>query len=461
MSTTLTVPKISEDADSGTVAEIYVSPGDTLEEGQSIIAVDSDKASVDIPAEAAGTVAEIKVSEGDEVKTGDAILTLEEAAEEASGESQEEPSSSEPEGEAEAEASSSASEPGQETSKLEQAPAAESEEAKEEDEAPADQTSESREKPGAQEEAADEPADSSGSGSLEDSPSAPLAKQFARELGIDIQDVPASGERVTRDDVMAYAKGLIRQGNGQQQSPAPASGRGGLHPIQLPDFSKFGDTAREPLSSVRSAVATNTLQSWQNIPHVTHHDKADACQLEQFRQAQNYSLTAVIVKIVGEALMRFPLFNASLDMENEEVVYKEYYNIGVAVDTDKGLLMPVLKAVDQKSIRELSEELSELAQQARNGELKPGQMQGGNFVVSNLGGIGGTHFTPVIFPPQAAILGISSTQTEARYEEGGFHPRPMIPLSLSYDHRLIDGADAARFVRWLCEVMEQPLRLLE
>ena len=446
MSTTLTVPKISEDADSGTVAEIYVSPGDTIEEGQSIIAVDSDKASVDIPAESAGKVAELKVSEGDEVQTGDAILTLEEVEAGASSEAQEPPSEEQKEAPSEAE------------KQTEESPAAEEETEPPEAEAKSEKQQGRDEKKQQAPQADKEQPDAE---KLENSPSAPLAKQFARELGIPIGEVPASGERVTREDVMAYAKKLIQSGQSQKQQARPASGTQGIRPVQMPDFSKFGDTYRKPLSSIRSAVATNTLQSWQNIPHVTHHDKADARQLEQFRQAQNYSLTAVIVKIVGEALQRFPLFNASLDLEQQEVVYKEYFNIGVAVDTEKGLLMPVLKAVDQKPIHELSEELSELAQQARNGELKPGQMQGGNFVVSNLGGIGGTHFTPVIFPPQAAILGISSTQVEATYEDGAFHPRPMTPLSLSYDHRLIDGADAARFVRWLCEVVEQPLRLLE
>lgn len=467
MSVELKVPKISEDTDSGTVAEIYVSAGDSVEEGQSIIAVDSDKASVDIPAEQSGTVEEIAVSEGDEVQTGDLILTLASSNGDGQASDEEEQSETEkPEKEEQEEqkAEEQKEKESEEKEEPEQASAekgeADSSSSEEEDD---DDEQEEPKKTGEKEEHETEPetspaSEQAKSDNLADSPSAPLAKQFARELGIDIQGLPASGERVTREDVMAYAKKLIQQGGSTDRTESSSSR--GWHPIQLPDFSKFGEVERQPLSSIRSAIATNTLQSWQNVPHVTHHDKAAAQQLLAFQKEQQLNLTAIMTKVAAEALRRFPKFNASLDLEQEEVIFKKYIHIGVAVDTEDGLLMPVLRDVDQKPINELSEELEELAQKARNRKLKPQEMQGGNFVVSNLGGIGGTSFTPVIFPPQAAILGISATQTEAVYTDGQFEPKPVVPLSLSYDHRLIDGAEAARFVRWICEVMEWPLRLL-
>lgn len=460
MSVELKVPKISEDADSGTVAEIYVSAGDTIEEGQSIIAVDSDKASVDIPADQAGTVADIAVSEGDEVHTGDVILTLESGKDQAQKE--EESGSIGSESQKEEEQKEEASDTGKEDQKTtdKELPSAEVPEKEEDSDDKAKPKAPNDKSGGEREEKASED-DTSSQGEadhLDDSPSGPLAKRFARELGIDINDVPVSGDRVTRDDVMAYAKKQIQQG--QATSSSKERQTRGWPPIQLPDFSKFGEVERRPLSDIRSSIATNTLQSWQNVPHVTHHDKASAQLLTGFQKEQQLSMTAIMVKIASEALQKFPKFNASLDLEQKEVVFKKYIHIGVAVDTEGGLLMPVLRDVDQKPINELSEELEELAQKARNRKLKPSEMQGGNFVVSNLGGIGGTSFTPVIFPPQAAILGISATQTEAVFEEGEFKPHATIPLSLSYDHRLIDGAEAARFVRWLCEVIEQPLRLL-
>ena len=481
MSVELKVPKISEDTDSGTVAEIYVSTGDTVEEGQSIIAVDSDKASVDIPAEDSGTVESIAVSEGDEIHTGDLILTLEEG--DAQKQQDRDDSESEDEEETQAEAedvkkqsgdteeeNDTSPDQGDKSEEQEEQTEAQTEESgqketgggeEEEEEEDSDKPKAPAAKSGGEQKekaSAETPPSQSEADHLAESPSAPLAKQFARELGIDIHEVPASGERVTRADVMAYAKKQIQRGGSAQ--PATNGQTQGWHPIQMPDFSKFGEVERQPLSSIRSAIATNTLQSWQNVPHVTHHDKAAARQLLPFQEQQQLSMTAIMTKIVAEALRRFPKFNASLDLEKEEVIYKKYIHIGVAVDTEDGLLMPVLRDVDQKPINELSEELEELAQKARNRKLQPQEMQGGNFVVSNLGGIGGTSFTPVIFPPQAAILGISATQTEAVYEEGQFEPKAVIPLSLSYDHRLIDGAEAARFVRWICEVMEQPLRLL-
>ncbi|HKL39551.1 MAG TPA: 2-oxo acid dehydrogenase subunit E2, partial [Cryomorphaceae bacterium] len=210
----------------------------------------------------------------------------------------------------------------------------------------------------------------------------------------------------------------------------------------------------------------NTLQSWRHIPHVTQNDKANVSGLEAFLEKQNeksdekITLTAILLKVSAEALDEFPNFNASIDLQEKEMVYKKYFHIGVAVDTDDGLLLPVIKDVKEKSIAELAKELSDAAEKAREGKLTADEMKGGNFTISNLGGIGGTGFTPVIFPPQVAILGVSRTQTEAVFKDGEFSPQSMLPLSLSYDHRAVDGAGAARFLRWICESLEQPMNLM-
>ncbi len=445
MSVEVKVPRISEDADTGIVAEIYVEEGDTIEEGQNIIALDSDKASVDVPSDASGKVISINMQEGDEVAVGDVILILEESESENGEpeEGREKEKAEEKKGKAEQKKKT------KEDSKK-----------KEEDEEPSEKDTgeepEKQPKPAAAEEEQEQ----------ELTPSAPLAKKFARELGIDISELETGDpeQRITREDVMEYARKIIKSKKEARPSGEPA--RGGITPIELPDFSKWGEVERQPFSPVRSATAEKTRRSWQNMPHVTHHDKAELSELNDFRasmaqdKGQELSMTALITKVVAEALKKFPKFNASLDLDGEEIIFKKYYHISIAVDTDEGLLMPVIRDVDKKPIVELSEELNELAERARNRELNPAEMEGGNFAISNLGGIGGTAFTPVIFPPQAAILGVSTSETQAVFSGGKFEPREVLPLSLSYDHRLIDGAEAARFLRWVCEVIEQPMRLL-
>ncbi len=220
------------------------------------------------------------------------------------------------------------------------------------------------------------------------------------------------------------------------------------------------------MDNIRKITAKTMAESWQSIPHVFQFDKADVTELESFRkkysklvekEGAKLTFTAILLKLTAEALKAFPRFNASLDMKNEEIVYKEYINIGVAVDTERGLLVPVIRDADKKSITELSIELNELAEKARNKKIMPDALQGGNFAISNLGGIGGTNFTPIVYRPNVAILGVSRSQMEPVYIDGEFQPRMMLPLSLSYDHRIIDGADGARFLRWLCEAMENPL----
>jgi pyruvate dehydrogenase E2 component (dihydrolipoamide acetyltransferase) len=289
-------------------------------------------------------------------------------------------------------------------------------------------------------------------------PASPSVRRLAREIGVDIRRVTASGPqtRITIDDVKGYAKKTM-------ESRATGAVAGSY---ELPDFSRWGTIRREKMDTIRKITAREMSESWQSIPHVFQFDKADVTELESFRkkyskqvekEGAKLTFTSILLKITASALRAFPGFNASLDMRNEEIIYKEYVNIGVAVDTERGLLVPVIRDVDKKSIIELSLELNELADKTRNKKIKPDQLQGGNFAISNLGGIGGTNFTPIVYRPNVAILGVSRSQTEPVYIDGEFKPRMMLPLSLSYDHRAIDGADGARFLRWLCEAMENPL----
>jgi pyruvate dehydrogenase E2 component (dihydrolipoamide acetyltransferase) len=234
----------------------------------------------------------------------------------------------------------------------------------------------------------------------------------------------------------------------------------------LPDFSQWGEIEREPFNTIRRVTAEGTARSWQTVPHVTHHDKADITDLEEFRksyrevaerESAKLTVTAILVKVAAKALQRFPKLNASIDVEQGEIVYKHYVHIGVAVDTPRGLLMPVIRDVPQKGIITIAREIGELAQKAKEGRIGPDEMSGGSFAISNLGGIGGTSFTPIVYWPQAAILGVSRAETEPVWQEGQWIPRLRLPLSLSYDHRLIDGADGARFLRWIAKALQHPM----
>lgn len=454
MSKEIKMPEISEDADSGTVVEILVQEGDTIEEEQSIIAVESDKASVEVPSPQAGTVKEIKVAEGDEISVDDVILILEEDGEE-------EPQEDEKEDKKEKEEAKKKETPEEEKSEKESKEekeeigakdtSSESEEETKKEAQPAKKT-DSQDK---QEERRDIPQDEK---SLSDVPAAPSVRRLSRELGIDIRQVEGTGpgNRITTEDVKAFTKEAI-SGNGKQMAPS------------LPDFSQWGNIEREKANNIRKITAKGTTQSWQTIPHVTQFDKADVAQLESFRKKYGekaeqaggkLTITAILLKIAVAALKTFPKFNASIDMQSQEIVHKKYYHIGVAADTEQGLLVPVIRDVNNKSVIELSVELSEMAEKARNGKLSPDEMKGGTFTISNLGGIGGTNFTPIIYQHQAAILGVSRASVEPVFEEGEFQPKTMLPLALSYDHRLIDGAEAARFLRWICRVIEDPTVML-
>jgi pyruvate dehydrogenase E2 component (dihydrolipoamide acetyltransferase) len=286
-------------------------------------------------------------------------------------------------------------------------------------------------------------------------PAAPSVRRLARELGVDIRRVAGSGPagRISVDDVQAFVRNAMAGG-----VPAGA-------PSSLPDFSKWGEVERKPMSNIRRKTAEHLTHAWNAIPHVTQHDKADITTLEALRkqyspQAEKaggkLTMTAIALKIVAAALAKFPQFNSSIDIARNEIVYKKSIHVGVAADTERGLLVPVIRDVDRKGIIQLAAELGAASDKARGGKLSLDDMQGGGFTITNLGGIGGTSFTPIVNWPEVAILGISRGAREPVYADGAFEPRLMLPLSLSYDHRVIDGADAARFLRWVAEAFEQP-----
>ena len=296
-------------------------------------------------------------------------------------------------------------------------------------------------------------------------PAAPHVRRLAREIGVDIHEVKGIGPggRISEDDVKAHAKVAADRGRSGAIGAGPA-----VRPAQLPDFAKWGKIERVSMRGVRRKTAEHLWEAWTTIPHVTQQDKADITELEQLRArfapkaeeaGGKMTVTAIALKVCASALKVFPQFNASIDMAKEEIVYKQYINIGVAVDTDRGLLVPVIRDVDKKNIVELAAELTQLSKKARDKKLTPAEMEGGTFTITNLGGIGGTGFSPIVNYPEVAILGLSRSSMEPVWMNGKFEPRQVLPLSLSYDHRLIDGADAARFLRWIAEAFEQPFLL--
>ncbi len=426
------LPNLGENIESGDVIRVFVSAGDRIEKEQAVLELETDKAALEVPSPFNGIVKEVHVKEGDEAKVGQLILTVEAEAEEKKEAAPEElPQAEGPAAPVEAEAPEA--------------------EAKTAAEAP---PQEAEEKPAAAVEAQ----------AAEENkvvvPAAPSVRRLAREIGVDITQVPGSGPsgRISIEDVKAFARSVSQGGDGGPAA-APAAA------ATLPDFEKWGPVERKPMTGVRRKTAEHVARAWSVAPHVTQCDKADVTDLETLRKryAKNaeaaggkLTVTAIVLKVAASALKLFPQFNASVDAARGEIVYKKYYHVGVAVDTERGLLVPVIRDVDQKNVLQLSVELNEAAEKARNKKTALEEMQGGTFTITNLGGIGGTYFTPIINFPEVAILGISRSNLEPVYEDGQFEPRLMLPLSLSYDHRLIDGADAARFLRWLAEALEDP-----
>jgi pyruvate dehydrogenase E2 component (dihydrolipoamide acetyltransferase) len=442
--------ELGENISEGDLVRLMIAPGAKVSEGQPVMELETDKAVVEVPSSVSGIVKEVKVKEGEKVKVGQVIFTLQGGA----------PSK--------AEAVRPPSRPvehvsGQHGARLAFQAAIRAEGKTEEQALPPDQ-------PQPRPPAFSMPVQLgkvAGTEHREPVPAAPSTRRLAREIGVDIYEVKGTGPggRISEDDVKAHAKALVAATAAAAQAPPRA---GHFVEPKLPDFAKWGKIERVSMRGVRRKTAEHLAESWNTVPHVTQHDRADITELEHLRArfapkaeqaGGKMTVTAIALKVCAAALKVFPQFNASIDMEKEEIVYKQYINIGVAADTDRGLLVPVIRDVDKKNIVELAVELSQLSQKAREKKITLADMEGGTFTITNLGGIGGTAFTPIVNHPEVAILGLSRSRMEPEWIGGKFEPRLILPLSLSYDHRLIDGADAARFLRWVAEAFEQPFLL--
>lgn len=464
------LPDLGEDIETGDVVRVYVSPGDRVEKEQSLMELETDKAALEIPSPASGVIKGVHVKEGDTIKIGQLLVTIDdgdgtgEIAEmkETAKEKETPPEKEEPTKEVKAEKPLEKTEEKKEpASKEDRKPSAapKKEEPKKEE----------AQKP-APEKKTEQPKESAAGEEIPQQiiPASPTVRRQARESGIDITKVKGSGPggRISEEDLKAFGEGKTRKA----EAPAPAveiDAQDKAAPAGAESADKYGEVERVAMTKVRRLTAERLSESWK-APHVTQHDKADITELEKLRKhygkeveslGGKLTMTSILLKAVSSALKHHPQFNASVDMESGEIVYKKYYNVGVAVDTDRGLLVPVIKDADKKNIEELSVELKVLSEKARTKKITAGELQGGTFTITNLGGIGGTYFTPVINSPEVAILGVSRSAVEAVYIDGQFQPRLMLPLSLSYDHRLIDGADAARFLRWVVEALEEPFKL--
>jgi pyruvate dehydrogenase E2 component (dihydrolipoamide acetyltransferase) len=309
-----------------------------------------------------------------------------------------------------------------------------------------------------------------GSAEATATPASPSVRMRARELGIDVSQVAGTGPggRISMEDITEHARMLISSQGWPAPAASPSAAGGPAVEVELPDFSQWGEVRREPMTGVRRKTAEHVATAWGNVPHVTQFDQADITRLEALRKrwapkseatGGKLTVTAIILKVASAALKVFPRFNASLDLARREIIYKNFVHIGVAVDAGHGLLTPVIRDADSKNILQLAAELTQLSQRARTKKLTSDEMRGSSFTVSNLGGLGTTYFSPIVNYPEVAILGVGRASQQAVYQESAFVPRLILPLSVSYDHRLIDGADAARFLRWIAEALEEPLKI--
>jgi pyruvate dehydrogenase E2 component (dihydrolipoamide acetyltransferase) len=402
------------------IIEIHVKPGDTIKSDDPLVTLESDKATMDVPADRDGTVEAVLVRLGDKVSEGVAVVTLKGAAPDAP-----------------------VTPPPSVIAQQEPAPAP---------------------KPVAAPPPRPGPAAAGDSGMVHASPS---VRRLARELEVDLAKVKGTGEkgRITKEDVKAFLRGPAAA---PAAAAAPAGGMG-IPEIPAQDFAKFGPIETKPLARIKRLSGPHLHRSWLNVPHVTHGDEADITELEAYRKeldavakekGYRVTLLAFLMKASVSALKAFPEFNSSLSPDKDALIYKQFYNIGIAVDTPEGLVVPVFKEVDRKGIEQLSKELGATSKKARDGKLAPGDLQGGTFTISSLGGIGGTDFTPIVNAPEVAILGVVRSKMQPVWDGKEFVPRLMQPLYVSYDHRVIDGALAARFTRHLCHVLEDVRRLV-
>ncbi len=435
------IPELGENIKSASIVKVLVKVGDVIELDQAVLELETDKATIEVPSDIAGKVVSISVNEGDTVVIGQEVFAIDEAI---SGQT-----------------------PAQEpvvAQKVEApvevvvVPVIEKAEApvKEEVFVPAPTAAADAPKVFVENQPPIVP---------NAAPAAPSVRRLAREIGVDVNQIKGTGlgGRILLDDVKAFSKILHQQRNEIQHIRAEQ------HQEPLPDFSKFGEIEMQAMSNIRYKTAEHLSYAWHTIPHVTQFDKADITALEEFRksyakeadkQGVKLTVTAILVKIVAMALKRFPQFNASVDMQNKQIIYKKYFNIGIAVDTDFGLMVPVLRNADTMNVIEIALEMNVLAEKARTKKAGIADLSGGCFTITNLGGIGGTAFTPIVNAPEVAILGVSRGQMEPVYIDGKFEPRLMLPFSLSYDHRVIDGADGIRFLRWIIDAIENPMKLI-
>jgi len=444
MAIELTIPDIGENVSGGDVVRVLVKTGDTITKDQPVLELETDKATIEVPSDQEGTITEIKVKQGDKVKVGQVVMTLGNGA--------------------------SAAKTKDESPQTEEKPHAERPKPKAQSPEPDKVVaiaSRSKPQPAAKQAGEAELAarpDATEISAAGHVAAAPSVRRMARELGVDIARVQGTGPggRVGAEDVQAFVKRAMEGG-------ARAGGPAAAQAMPLPDFTKWGAVERKPMSNIRRKTAEHLSAAWNTIPHVTQHDKADITGFEALRRTHGpavekaggrLTITAVLLKVAAAAIRKYPQFASSVD--GDAIVYKQYTHIGVAVDTEHGLLVPVIRDVDRKSITELSAELARLSEKARGKKLSLDEMSGGVFTITNLGGIGGTSFTPIVNHPEVAILGVSRAAREPVWaggdgDENGFDARMMMPLSLSYDHRVIDGADAARFLRFVCDAVENPL----
>lgn len=422
------LPELGEGIEEGDVIEILVAVGEHITKEQPIIELETEKAVIEVPAPVDGDVKAIHIAAGDKAKVGQLLISVETEELASPPESAETLAQAEPVGEripsehSTVQAEIQASPPAEEVQSL--------------DKVLPDQEN------------------------VLPAAATPSVRRLAREIGVDINQVTGTGVagRISEDDVKQYARALLSSQPPAVGAPVPRS-------ESLADFSRWGPIQRQAMTNVRRITAQTMSTAWRTIPHVTQFGKADVTELELLRQRYaeraialggKLTITAILVKVVVAALKRFPQFNASLDMEQQDVIHKNYYHIGVAVDTERGLLVPVIRDVNHKSVFDLATELSGMSERARGRKISLEELQGGTFTITNLGGIGGSSFTPIINPPEVAILGVGRAAVEAVYRDQSFQPRHMLPLALSYDHRLIDGADGARFMQMLIGILEDP-----
>ena len=438
MAKEIVVPDIG-DFENVEVVELLVKSGDSINVEDSLISVESDKATMEIPSPEAGVVKELKVKLGDKVSQGSLILLLEPANDSAVVAPAEEPPAPAP-----------SAEPAAKAETVQPAPTAAPTPVKA---APSPTPSPAKVSPTAK---IDEVA-------FAKAYATPSVRKFARELGVDLGQVEGTGRknRITREDVQNFVKRALAQG---------AGGAGlGVAPMPEIDFSQWGEIETKALTKINKLTGQNLHRNWVTVPHVTQFDEADVTDLEEFRKSMvaeykdkgiKITLLVFLMKAVVSALKQFPRFNASLDVSGENLIFKKYFHIGIAVDTPDGLVVPVVRDVDRKTLVELASELGEISNKARDKKLKPSDMQGGCFTISSLGGIGGTKFTPIVNAPEVAILGVSRAKMQPVWNGESFEPRLILPLSLSYDHRVVDGADGARFTTFLSRVLSDTRRLL-